>query len=133
MVSFAKLVHTLPLTLALAGCGGAQKRPTAPADRCGAAGANTARVITAAEPRAPATLTADIGSAVARHCRADGWTAQAQECVAKAADDKAFDLCGPMLTEAQTDAADKEIDAIVQAAGYGGAAYGGAAYGGPKL
>ena len=124
---------TLPmaLVLALAGCGGAQKKTSAAADDCGAVGANMARMFTAVEPTAPATMAADIGAAIERHCRADGWTAQAQDCIAHATDDKGMDACDSMLTTAQKDAVGAEIQAIAVKA-MGGAGYGGAGYGGPK-
>ena len=128
---------TLPLvlSLALAACGGAQKKSSAAAAAaCGAAGANTAHLLAAAAPQAPATMTADIGGAIERHCRADAWTPEAQACIAKAADDNAMDVCDPLLTQAQKDAVGAEIGEIVGkamgGAGYGGAGYGGAGYGG---
>ena len=132
------LVRTLILLvpLSLAACGGAQKKPTAPADQCGAAGQNTSRMIMEAAASVvtagqtiPATMGPDIAAAVERHCRADGWTAEAQACIASAADPQGVDACDSMMTQQQKDAVGQEL-ATIAAKAFGGAAYGGAAYGG---
>ena len=116
-MSFVRTLILL-VPLSLAACGGAQKKPTAPADQCGAAGQTI-----------PATMGPDIAAAVERHCRADGWTAEAQACIAGSADPQGMDACDSMMTQQQKDAVGKDLATIAMQA-FGGAAYGGAAYGG---
>lgn len=121
--------------LALAACGGPKgpAQPTISTAECAAAGQNTARLLTAEVPDVPAATIADLGAALERHCKDDGWSEDAQACIATATDTTSMDACDPLLTQAQKDAAGKELGEIASRAmgSMGGASYGGATYGAP--
>lgn len=120
------LVAVIPGALGLAACGGksAPAKPTVSSAECTAAGQNTARLLAASMPETAPTLVDEIGAALDRRCREDVWSEDAQACIATAADPTAMEACDPLLTQAQKDAAGKELGDVVMRA-MGGVGYGG--------
>ncbi len=127
----------VPLLLAVAACGGSQKTsPQAKAGaECAAAAQNTGRLLAAAAPEAPPAMLTEVSGVIERRCVADAWSPEARGCIAKAADQAGMDVCDPLLTQAQKDAAGKEISEVLTRTmggmGYGGSGYGGSGYGTP--
>jgi hypothetical protein len=123
------VVAVIPGTLALGliACGGkaAPAQPTLSSAECGAAAQNTARLLAASLPDTAPTLIDEVGAALERRCREDRWTEDAQACIATAAEPQAMEACDPLLTQAQRDAAGKELGDVVMTA-MGGTSYGAA-------
>ncbi len=82
------LIAGLALAFAMAGCGGSQKKATAPAATCADAAANT-KALYMASPDADATAGDIISTTITERCSTDGWSADAISCMATATQETA--------------------------------------------
>jgi hypothetical protein len=82
---------------------------TSGAPDCAATSANVARVLAA-----ETTKVHEVAAAVERHCRDDGWVAEARSCIAAAADHAAAHACAhDQLSGIQYDRVVGEISALI--------------------